>query len=70
MILQKAKGYPIKEKYQNSFSQWDVVVPKDQKDLMLWQKLYGVKCKAPSYAIKSYGSSYMHTFIIEMSHMI
>ena len=28
MILQKAKGYPIKEKYQKSFSQWDVIVSK------------------------------------------
>ena len=70
MILQKAKGYPIKEKYQKSFSQWDVFVPKRLKDLMLWQKLYGVKCKAPSYAIKSCERSYMHTSIIEMSHMI
>ena len=31
MILQKAKGYPIKEKYQKSFSQWDVIVPKRSK---------------------------------------
>ena len=28
MILQKAKGYPIKEKYQKSFSQLDVIVSK------------------------------------------
>ena len=28
MILQKAKRYPIKEKYQKSFSQWDVIVSK------------------------------------------
>ena len=34
MIVQKAKGYPIKEKYQKSFSQWDVC-QKDQKDLMM-----------------------------------
>ena len=43
MILQKAKGYPIKEKYQKSFSQWDVIVPKRSKisnDV--------VKCKTPS----------------------
>ena len=31
MILQKAKGYPIKEKYQKSFSQWDVIIPKRSK---------------------------------------
>ena len=28
MIVQKAKGYPIKEKYQKAFSQWDVIVSK------------------------------------------
>ena len=28
MILQKAKGYPIKEKYQKSFSKWDVIESK------------------------------------------
>ena len=26
MIVQKAKGYPIKEKYQKAFLQWDVIV--------------------------------------------
>ena len=31
MIVQKAKGYPIKGKYQKAFSQWDVI----QKDLMM-----------------------------------
>ena len=31
MIVQKAKGYPIKEKYQKAFSQWDVIVSKIQK---------------------------------------
>ena len=31
MILQKVKGYPIKEKYQKSFSQCDVIVPKRSK---------------------------------------
>ena len=34
MIVQKAKGYPIKGKYQKAFSQWDVI-QKDQKDLMM-----------------------------------
>ena len=72
MILQKAKGYPIKEKYQNSFSQWDVIVSKRTKrsNVMTGKKKNGVKCKAPSYAIKSCGRSYMHTSIIEMGHMI
>ena len=31
MIVQKAKGYHIKEKYQKSFSQWDVIVSKRSK---------------------------------------
>ena len=35
MIVQKAKGYPIKEKYQKAFSQWDVIVLKNKKDLMM-----------------------------------
>ena len=71
MILQKAKGYPIKEKYQKSFSQWDVIVSKRSKrSNVMKKKLYGVKCKASSYAIKSYGRSYMHTYIIDMGHMI
>ena len=43
MIVQKAKGYPIKEKYQNAFSQWDVIVSKRSK-----RYNDGVKCKAPS----------------------
>ena len=62
MIVQKAKGYPIKEKYQKTFSQWDVFVSKRSND--------GVKCKAPSYVIKSCERSYMHTSIIEIDHMI
>ena len=68
MIVQKAKGYPIKEKYQKSFSQWDVIVPK--RSNVMTEKKNGVKCKALSYVIKSYGRSYMHTSIIEMGHMI
>ena len=40
MIVQKAKGYPIKEKYQKAFSQWEVIVSKRSND--------GVKCNAPS----------------------
>ena len=40
MIVQKAKGYPIKGKYQKAFSQWDVIVSKRSND--------GVKCKASS----------------------
>ena len=43
MIIQKAKGYPIKEKYQKAFSQWDVIVTKRSK-----RSNDGVKCKAPS----------------------
>ena len=43
MIVQKAKGYPIKEKYQKTFSQWDVIVSKRSK-----RSNDGVKCKAPS----------------------
>ena len=72
MILQKAKGYPIKEKCQKSFSQWDVIVPKRSKrfNVMTKKQKNGVKCKAPSYVIKSCGRSYMHTSTIEMSHMI
>ena len=62
MIVQKAKGYPIKEIYQKAFSQWDVIVSKRSND--------GVKCKAISYVIKSCGRSYMHTSIIEIDHMI
>ena len=69
MIFQKAKGYPIKVKYQTSFSQWDVIVSKGSKrpNVMIEN---GAKCKALSYAIKSCGRSYMHTFIIKMGHMI
>ena len=40
MIVQKAKDYPIKGKYQKAFLQWDVIVSKRSND--------GVKCKAPS----------------------
>ena len=40
MIVQKAKGYPIKEKYQTAISQWEVIVSKRSND--------GVKCNAPS----------------------
>ena len=65
MIVQKAKDYPIKGKYQKAFSQWDVIVSKRSK-----RSNDGVKCKAPSYVITSYGKSYMHTSIIEMDHMI
>ena len=65
MIVQKAKGYPIKEKYQKAFSQWDVIVSKRSK-----RSNDRVKCKAPSYVIKSFGRSYMHASIIEMDHMI
>ena len=65
MIVQKAKGYPIKEKYQKAFSQWNVIVSKRSK-----KSTDGVKCKTPSYDIKSCGRSYMHTSIIEMDHMI
>ena len=70
MILQKAKGYPIKEKYQKSFSQWDVIVPKRSKRSNVMTEKNGVKCKVPSYVIKSWGRSYMHTSIFKMGHMI
>ena len=72
MILKKAKGYPIKEKYKKSFSQWDVIVSKRSKrsNVMSKKNKNGVKCKVPSYVIKSCGRSYMHTSIIEMSHII
>ena len=65
----KAEGYPIKVKYQTSFSQWDVIVSEGSKrsNVMIEN---GAKCKAPSYGIKSCGRSYMHTSIIEMGHMI
>ena len=43
MIVQKAKGCPIKEIYQKTFSQWDVIVSKRAKI-----SNDGVKCKAPS----------------------
>ena len=69
IFFQKAKDYPIKVKYQTSFSQWDVTVSKGSK----WSNVMienGAKCKALSYVIKSCGSSYMHTSIIEMGHMI
>ena len=70
MILQKTKGYPIKEKYQKSFSQWDVIVSKRSNVMTVKKKKKGLKCKAPSYVIKSCGRSYMHTSIIDMGHMI
>ena len=60
MIFQKkkkkVKGYPIKVKYQTSFSQWDVIVPKGSKRSNVITE-NGVKCKAPSYVIKSCGRS-------------
>ena len=68
MILQKAKGYPTKEKYQKSFSQWDVIVSKISNVMTVNKN--GVKCEAPSYVIEPCGRSYMHTSIIEMNHMI
>ena len=43
MIVQKAKGYPIKEKYQKAFSQWNVIMSKRSK-----RSNDGVKCKDPS----------------------
>ena len=69
MIIQKAKGYLIKVKYQISLSQWEVIVSKESKrsNVMIES---GVKCKAPNYVIKSCGRSYMHTSIIEIGHMI
>ena len=69
MIIQKAKGYLIKVKYQISLSQWEVIILKGPKrsNVMIES---GVKCKAPNYVIKSCGRSYMHTSVIEMSHMI
>ena len=69
MIIQKAKGYLIKVKYQISLSQWEMIVSKGSKrsNVMIEN---GVKCKAPNYVIKSCRKSYMHTSIIEMGHMI
>ena len=43
MIVQKAKGYHIKENYQKALSQWDVIVSKRSK-----MSNDGVKGKAPS----------------------
>ena len=43
MIVQKAKGYTIKGRYQKPFSQWDVIVSKRSK-----RSNDGVKRKAPS----------------------
>ena len=43
MIVQKAKGYPIKGKYQKAFSQWNVILSKRSK-----RSNDGVKCKGPS----------------------
>ena len=65
MIVQKAKGYPIKRKYQKVFSQWDVIMSKKSK-----RSNDGVKCKATRYVITSCGRSYMHTSIIEIDHII
>ena len=70
MIFQKAKGYPIKVKYETSFSQWDVIVSKGSKRSNVMTEKNGAKCKVPSYFIKSCGRSYMHTSIIEIGHMI
>ena len=39
MIIQKAKDYLIKVKYQILLSQWEVIDSKDQKDQMLWLKV-------------------------------
>ena len=69
MIFQKAKGYPIKVKYQASFSQWDVIVSKGSKRSNVMIEIEA-KIKAPSYVIKSCGRPYMHTSVIEMGHMI
>ena len=68
-FLKKAKGYPIKVKYQTSLSQWDVSDSKGSKrsNGMIEN---GAKCKAPSYVINSCGRSYIHTSIIEMGYMI
>ena len=61
MILQKAKGYPIKEKYQKSFSQLDVIVPKRLKRSNAMTEKNkkinknGVKCTAPYQVIKFVG---------------
>ena len=69
MIIQTAKGYLIKVKYQISLSQWEVIVSKGSKSSNIMIES-GVKCKAPNYVIKSCERSYMHTFVIEMGHMI
>ena len=39
MFIQKAKGLFIKVKCQISFSQWEMIASKDQKDQMLWLKV-------------------------------
>ena len=39
MFIQKDKGLFIKDKYQISLSQWEVIASKDQKDQMLWLKV-------------------------------
>ena len=48
MIFQNAKGYPIKVKYQTSFSQWDVIVSKGSKRsnvmIVSFVWLYLIKC--------------------------
>ena len=69
MFIQKAKGLCIKVKYQISLSQWEVIVSKGSKRLIVIIES-GIKCKAPRYVIKFCGRSYMHISIIEMGHMI
>ena len=69
MIIQKAKGYLIKVKYQISLSQWEVIVSKGSKRSNVVIES-GVKCKAPYYVIKSCEKLYMHSSIIETGHMI
>ena len=48
MFIQKAKDLFIKEKYQISLSQWEVIVSKGSKRSIV-MIVSGVKCKAPSY---------------------
>ena len=69
MIIQKAKGYLIRVKYQISLSQWEVIVLKGSKRSNVLIES-GVKCKSLNYVIKSCGSSYMHSSVIEMGHTI
>ena len=69
MIIQKAKGYLIKVKYQISLSQWKVIVSKGSKRSNVVIES-GVKCKTPRYVIKFCGRSYIHISIIEMNYLI